>query len=431
MRAMRRLFFLFALPAVLTATEAPVGNVIFLHPDGTSLASWMATRFVDVGPAGKLNWDRLSHVAVYDGRLSDALSSSSNGGATTHAWGVRADHRAFGFVEEEARSLSGFRGSLMLEAKAAGRAVGIVQTGAHYEPGTAVFLTSSARRAEEAAISAALIASGAEVILGGGEAWFLPEGTVGRHGPGKRTDGRNVVEEARRAGYTVVFSREELLALEPTRGAKVLGLFAHEHTFNDRTEEDLREAGLPLYHAGAPTYAEMLDWTLRVLTQHPQGFFVVAEEEGSDNFANKNNAPGVLEAHRRADEGIGVAQRFLQANPRTLVLVASDSNAGALTVTGHRVDRLPAERTVPATDANGAPVDGRDGTGTPPFLAQPDERGQRLPFWISWGSKDDTSGGVIVRADGMNADRIRGNVDNVELYRVMYLTLFGRDLPRK
>lgn len=428
---MRRLFLLFALPAVLTATEAPVGNVIFLHPDGTSLASWMATRFVNVGPAGKLNWDRLPHVAVYDGRLSDALSASSNGGATTHAWGVRADHRAFGFVEEGARSLSGFRGSLMLEAKAAGRAIGIVQTGAHYEPGTAVFLTSSARRAEEAAISAALIASGAEVILGGGEAWFLPEGTVGRHGPGKRTDGRNIVEEARRAGYTVVFTREELLALEPARGAKVLGLFAQEHTFNDRTEEDLREAGLPLYHAGAPTYAEMLDWTLRVLAQHAQGFFVVAEEEGSDNFANKNNAPGVLEAHRRADEGIGVAQRFLQANPRTLVLVASDSNAGGMTVVGHRADRLPAERPVPATDANGAPVDGRDGTGTPPFLAQPDERGQRLPFWISWGSKDDTSGGVIVRADGMNADRIRGNVDNVELYRVMYLTLFGRDLPRK
>jgi alkaline phosphatase len=404
------------------------GSVIFLHPDGTSLASWMATRFLEVGPAGRLEWDRLPRVAVYDGRLSDALAASSNGGATVHAWGVRAPHLAFGLVGPEARSLSGHAGPLMREAQAAGLAVGLVQTGAHYEPGSAVHLTSAAKRADEAEISAGLLASGAPVLLGAGEAWFRPAGAAGRHGPGKRTDGRDLVAEARSAGYTVLFTRDELLAADPAApGAKFLGLFALDHTFNDRTEEELRAAGLPHYQPQAPSYAEMIAFALRALERAPGGFFLVAEEEGTDNFANKNNAAGTLEAHARADAGIGVARAFLARRPDTLVLVASDSNAGSMTVNGPRAATLDPARPLPERDPNGAPIDGRAGTGTLPFVAKPDEAGRTLPFWIAWGAKDDTAGGVIVRAEGRHADLLPPNVDNIGLYRLMHLTLFGRE----
>lgn len=412
------------------AAAAPTGNVIFLHPDGTSLASWMATRFLEVGPAGELNWDRLPRLAIYDGRLSDALSASSNGGATVHAWGVRAPHVAEGFVDPAARSLSGYPGPLMREAQAAGMAVGLVQTGAHYEPGSSVHLVSTARRAEKEAISAGLVASGAPVLLGGGEAWFLPAGVAGRHGPGQRTDGRNLVEEARAAGYTLLHTREELLAATPDPAAKYLGLFATDHTFNDQTEEDLRAAGLSPYQPQAPTYAEMIDFALRVLAPRPGGFFLVAEEEGTDNFANKNNAAASLAAHARADAGIGVARAFLEREPATLVLVASDSNAGNLTVMSPRAGSFDPAAPLPPRDPNGAPIDGRDGTGTPPFLARPDETGRALAFWVLWGTRDDSSGGVIARADGLNADRLGIRVDNIDLYRLMYLTLFGRELPR-
>lgn len=408
--------------------SVPTGSVIFLHPDGTSLASWMATRFLEVGPAGRLEWDRLSRVAVYDGRLSDALAASSNGGATVHAWGVRAPHRAFGFVDPEARALSGFPGPLMRQAQAAGLAVGLVQTGAHYEPGSAIHLTSAARRADEAEISAGVLASGAPVLLGGGEAWFLPEGSLGRHGPGKRRDGRDLVAEARRAGYTVLFTRDELAAADPAaEGAKYLGLFAHDHTFNDRSEEALRAAGLPPYQPQAPTFAEMVAFALRVLERSPRGFFLVAEEEGTDNFANRNNAAGTLQAHARADAGIGVARAFVARRPDTLVLVASDSNAGGMTVNGPRATTIDPTEPLPDRDGNGAPTDGRDGTATAPFVARPDEAGQAMPFRISWGTREDSAGGVVVRADGLNADRLPPNVDNIGLYRLMHLTLFGRE----
>lgn len=425
----RLLGLLLLVPLGLLAESPRAGSVIFLHPDGTSQTSWMATRFLQVGPAGDLNWDKLPRVALYDGRLNDALSASSNGGATVHAWGVRAPHAAFGFPDPSARSLSGYPGPLMVEAQAAGKAVGLVQTGAHYEPGSAVHLVSASKRAVEAEISAKLVESGAPVLLGGGEAWFLPKGTAGRHGPGKRDDGRNLVEEARQAGYTVLFTRDELLAADPTApGARFLGLFASDHTYNDQTEEDLRAKGLPHYQPQAPSYADMVTFALRVLERAPSGFFLVAEEEGTDNFGNKNNAAGTLEAHARADAAIGVARAFLARRPDTLVLVASDSNAGSMTLTsGKALD--PAKR-VPERDPNGAPADGRDGTGTLPFVAKPDEAGRSLAFWISWGAKDDNSGGVVVRAEGLHADRLGVRVDNIDLYRLMYLTLFGRDLER-
>lgn len=415
----------------LVARAAPVpANVIFVHPDGTSIGSWMATRFVHVGPDGQLNWDRMPHVAVYDGRLGDALSATSNSGATTHAWGVRASSKAFGLTGPGARSLSGHPGTLMQEAATAGRAVGIVQSGAHYEPGTAVFLTSAATREDDAGICAGVLASNAPVLLGGGEAWFLPVGTQGRHGEGKRTDGRNLVAEAGARGYAVVYTRAELQAL-PASTERVLGLFAHDHTFDDRTEEELRAAGKPLYAPDAPTVGEMLEAALLILARDPDGFFVVVEEEGSDNFANHNNAAGTIEAHWRADAALGVAQRFADAHDRTLVLTASDSSAGGMWPFGPARGKLDPEKPVPEREANGAPIDGRDGTATPPFLSAPDRDGIRYPFYVCWPSANDGSGGVVARAYGFNADRLFGNTSNVDLYRLMHFTLFGRELPAR
>jgi alkaline phosphatase len=98
-----------------------------------------------------------------------------------------------------------------------------------------------------------------------------------------------------------------------------------------------------------------------------------------------------------------------------------------MSVNGPRAATLDPAKPLPERDPNGAPIDGRAGTGTLPFVAKADEAGRELPFWISWGAKDDTAGGVIVRAEGRNADLLPANVDNIGLYRLMHRTLFGRE----
>ena len=385
-------------------------------------------RMVLAGPDGEINWDRLPHTAVYRGHAEDVLTPSSNAGATMHAYGVKAPHRAFGTDAEGQRPLapSGQRRSIMQEAQARGIAVGLVNSGSATEPGTAGFVTSVAERDACEEIVSQLVSSGVEVLFGGGEKWFLPAGVEGRHGKGERRDGRNLVQEAEAAGYRVVYTREEMFAL-PDDAGKVLGIFAWEDTFNDETEEVLAEKGLEPYDAAAPTLAEMTEVALRLLGGRQ--FLLVVEEEGTDNFGNCNNATGTLEALRRADEGLGVALDYVEKHPDTLLLTCADSEAGAPDVVGLRGASYEKPLLEEGKDSNGAPVDGAEcrpeGGVAQPFVSAPDRAGKAHEFVVVWATRMDASGGIVARAAGLNADQVRGTFDNTAVYPLFYETLFG------
>jgi alkaline phosphatase len=363
--------------------------------------------------------------------MNDALTASSEAGATVHAYGVRVNAHAYAMHEgQRIRPLGGGEGSLAMQAMARGRWVGLVNSGSVHEPGTAAHVAAVPRRNSRAREDIALqvAESGVRVHLAGGERWYLPRGVQGRFGEGGRSDNRNLIEELRAKGYTVVFTRDELRAL-PADATRVWGIFAHEHTFHDRSEETQRERDLPHYLASAPTVAEMAEAALRILSRTPQGFFLVVEEEGTDNFANSNNASGQLEAGRRADEAIGVFARHVAANPRTLMLTTSDSDAGGMQVIGPGSTdrrRIREGQALPERDENGAPWDGQTGTRGLPFLSAPDRNGNRHPFAITWATRDDVSGGILVRGVGLNSELIRGTMENIDVYRVMYRTVFGQ-----
>jgi alkaline phosphatase len=397
------------------------GSVIFFHPDGMGVNTWGAVRVMTVGPDGRLNWDELPHMAVYTGHMKDRLTSTSHGGATVHAYGVKVLADSYGMDgTEPLTAASGFQGSILQEAKAAGLAVGMVNSGTITEPGSGAFAASYPERYAHEPIALQIFESGAEVILGGGEKYFLPEGVEGVYGPGARKDGRDLVAEAREQGYSVVRTRDELLSL-PDTVTKVLGLFASFHTFNDQPEERLREKGLVAWPEEAPTITEMTKVALDVLSRSGRRFFLVSEEEGSDNMANANNASGELEAGRRADETIGMIRAYIAQNPNTLLLMTSDSDAGGMQVFG---EPFPAD-TAAARASNGAPMDGVEGTNGRLFLAEPDANGVRHSFAIAWAQYHDVSGGILMKAAGLGAEQVHGTMDNTEAYRVMYSVLFG------
>lgn len=375
-----------------------------------------------VGPDGELNWDRLPEVGVYRGHLRDNLTATSNAGATIHAYGVKVPGAAFGsdgVTSNRPQSGSGQAKSLLHEAVEKGLRTGLINSGSIIEPGTAAFVASTASRKEVEEIASQVISSGVDVILGGGEQWLLPAGVEGRHGMGSRKDDRNLINEARAAGYEIVFTAEELAAL-PATTRKVLGVFAEEHTFLAVSPEEQRKNALASYQEHAPDLAAMLRKTLELFGD--EQFFLVVEEEGTDNFGNANNAVGVLEALRRTDAAFGEALDYLAKHPRTLILTAADSEAGNMDVIGIGPSPQALAAALTGRDQNGAPY-GLDLNGHP-FLAQPDQFGQRLGFVISWGTKHDSSGGILVRAAGVGADAVQGTMDNTALYRIMRAVLF-------
>jgi alkaline phosphatase len=414
------------LALLLAAASAPGASVIFLHPDGAGVSHWQAARFRWAGPDAELNWDRLPHVAVYRGHMKDSLTATSNGGATTHAYGIKVPAEAFGTNgtgDSRPAAASGQTGSLMHEAMTRGVKVGLVNSGSIIEPGTACFVASAAKRDDYQQIARQVVESGADVVLSGGEEWFLPEGKAGRHAvSGKRTDGLDLVAAAQAAGYTVVYDAAELKAV-PAGTKKLLGIFAAEDTFNDMGEAEMAALKVPAYKPTAPDLAAMTDAALKILSPGP--FFLVIEEEGSDNFGNANNAYGTLEALRRADKTFGVALTYIAQNPDTLLVTAADSSAGAMDVIG--IDDSPEKLALAKNrrDRNAAPYSlNRDGQ---PFVSKPDRAGETHPFVIAWGTLLDASGGIVVRGAGKNAEKIRGSFDNTRIYSLMRETLFPEE----
>lgn len=411
------------LALLLAASLAPAANVVFLHPDGAGVSHWQAARFLWAGPDGELHWDRLPHVAVYRGHMKDALNATSNGGATTHAYGIKVPSNAFGtdgVTAGRPLSASGKPGSLMHEALSRGVKVGLINSGSIIEPGTACFVASAAKRDDYAGIARQVVESGADVILSGGEEWFLPEGKAGRHAvSGKRTDGLDLVSAARAAGYTVVYDADELKAV-PAGTKKLLGIFAAEDTFNDMGEAEMAALKVPAYLPTAPDLAAMTEAALKILSPGP--FFLVVEEEGSDNFGNANNAYGTLEALRRADKTVGVVLKYIDRNPDTLLVSAADSSAGNMDVIG--IDDTPEKLALAKNrrDRNAAPYSlNREGK---PFVSKPDRNGQTHLFVVNWGTLLDASGGIVVRGAGKNAEKIRGSFDNTKIYTLLRETLF-------
>jgi len=407
-------------------SDRELGNVIFIHPDGTGVAHWQAARFLLVGPDGDLFWDRLPHVAIYRGHPSDCLTASSNAGATMHAYGIKVGFNSFGTGEDGKRpkALSGFDGSIMHEAVAKGLRTGLINSGSVVEPGTSAFVASVASRRDGSAdVTRQVVESGVDVILSGGEEWFLPEGVAGRHtASGKRQDGLNLIERAKELGYQVVFTGEELAAL-PAATERVLGIFSEAHMFNDQPEEVLKEQGAPTFKEGTPTLREMTSEALRFLSGRDTRFFLVVEEEGTDNFGNQMNATGTLDALARADETYGLALEFLEKHPDTLIITAADSSAGGMDVLSFPPERMAKLENV-EKDPSGAHWDrAMDGNW---FLAAPDRAGKRHPFLITWASSSDVSGGIVARAAGMNAKLVQGSFDNTRIYEVMHQTLFGK-----
>ncbi|ABW28072.1 alkaline phosphatase [Acaryochloris marina] len=464
-------------PDDLAPREAPeptadTGNVIFIHPDGTSPSHYAAARFSSLGTDGRLNWDQMSNAGVYLGHIDDRLVSTSNAGAVVHAYGVKPFAGSYGFdapVDEggqEIVALSGQNATIAQEAQAAGKAVGIINSGFIAEPGTGVFLADVDNRGETEAITAEILDQRPDVILGAGETDYLPVGTVGFFGEeGTRTDGRNLIEEAEAAGYEVVFTRDELLEVDTENTDRLLGIFAAEDTYNDFFEDELRRDGFvdengdlilygqPPLNPNPPTVAEMLEVALPILNRDPDGFFLALEEEGTDNFGNDNNAAGTIEAALRADEAIGVALDFVDnIDPNTLVITAADSDAGGLEVddvpiSGFGLDpadpaagftlRTQAELAAFGDDADGTlvQVDDIDGSNDVPGFSTdifeafttgaPDADGDVFDFGVAWATRSDVNGGIVSKTYGLNADLLPATTDNTDIYRVMYQTLFG------
>ncbi|PRD37068.1 UNVERIFIED_CONTAM: Alpi [Trichonephila clavipes] len=151
-----------------------------------------------------------------------------------------------------------------------------------------------------------------DLALGGGRAHFLPETVTDVEGKaGKRTDGRDLTEEAKAMGAQVVFADTDFAALTKGDNAPVLGLFEASHM---KYEAD---------RTGEPSLAEMTAAAIETLSANEEGFYLSIEAGRVDHANHDGNAYRVLTDGKAFADAIAKAVEMTNAED-TLIIVTAD-----------------------------------------------------------------------------------------------------------
>jgi alkaline phosphatase len=309
--------------ATMGATDASSGkakNVILLIGDGMGPSHFGATWFYSNRVLGKelkmvevMNAGRTAYL-VND--TADAIVTESAAAAGQIATGKKMTARALSMAADGKTPVTTIAETL----KSKGVAIGLVTTSGITDATPAAFAAHVPHRSDEASVADQELKFGVDILLGGRKQFFLPEVSAG-----KRKDGRNLLDEARQAGYTVVGDADELKA---AKGSKILGLF----NMGNMTYEIDRASTME------PSLAEMTAKTLDVLSRNPKGFFAMIEGGRIDHAAHRNDAAGTIHDTLAFDEAVGVAREFSRRHPDTLMIVTADHETGGMSLIGHSKD---------------------------------------------------------------------------------------------
>jgi alkaline phosphatase len=393
--------------AVAGGTDRPLPrNVIFMVGDGMAAAHREAARLHLAGLTGRLAMDRLPYAGLMTNSPDDPEDTVTDSAAAASAWatGVATYNGAIS-VDVDGNSLP----VLGAQAKVAGKRTGLVTTAQVTDATPAAFFSTSTDRAAQDDIARQYLEdSHPDVILGGGEDWWLPAGTPGAYPDqpaedpteGSRGTQGNLIEQARRAGYTYV-STPAQLAAAPDRG-RLLGLFSNQEMFQQRPE------GQGDVYSPVVDLATMTRKALDNLERGRNGFFLLVEEEGIDEFAHNNNGTRVLQTMASLDRTVALVRSYIAAHPDTLLIVVGDHECGGLTV-----------EDVSDTDESGTGVSAEDG----PFAVR---GGGAKDFVMDWTTTSHTGVDIPLTAAGPGANRLTGKVPNTYVHEVLEPALTRR-----
>jgi len=320
---------------------------------------------------------------------ADKTVTDSAAAATALATGVKTVNGALA-VDPNGEPLT----TLLEMAQAAGKKTGLVTDERLVDATPAGFACHNADRNDYLNIAVDVIDHGVDVLLGGGEDYFLPTGEPGCFpDDGDRTDGENLIEQAEAKGYETVCSATELDALDLSAVEKLLG------TFGDYEME----------RPYSPTLADMTSAALAVLSGAPDGFFLMVEGGMIDDAAHRNDAVNTLGDVLAFDEAVRVALAYQAEHPDTLVIVTADHATG-----GPTIEDIPQDGDCP----DPSPDDGRECRTSlhedGPF---PSPSGES--FWLDWASSFHTAEDVGVGAIGPRAAALAGYYENTRIFETM------------
>jgi alkaline phosphatase len=452
-------------------------NVILFIGDGMSLAHRVAARVLAKGIAegkafGKLAIDDMPHMALVATAGSDSIITDSANSASAYATGHKSSVNAMGVYAD--RTLDPLDDPKVetitsLVKRRLGMAVGIV-TNTEVEDATpAAMVAHTRRRAEYDRIVEQFFAAKPDVIMGGGRANFLPKSTEGS----KRRDESDFVGQFRDAGYAVASTGAEMTSLaDDPKTTKLVGLFTLGN-MDGALDRKILKGGTVGKFPEQPDLTEEVGAALKVLSRNDAGFFLMVESGMIDKYTHLLDMERAVYDTIMLDNAVKLARDWATAHgDDTLILVLADHThpiglVGTIEDDMASVPNVPMRERVrvyeragfpnyPAADAQGYPprvdvsrrlalfsaslpdhyetfrpkldnpneptVAGKD-AGT--YVAN--ERYKNVPGAVlrfgnlpAMINADVHSGeDVVLTASGPGSERVRGQMDNTEVFRVM------------
>ena len=241
-----------------------------------------------------------SDVGLYFNNTHASIVTDSAGAATQMATGQ------FSLPDYIGQDYSGLDvKNIMEEAKARGLSVGIISDAYVTDATPAGFVAHSRSRGQKYDIARQMIASGTDVILGGGLKYF------------SKGENKKLLKEAKKQGYTIVKNKKQLAN---AKGKKLLGLFTEE-AMPFYIEKDL--------NPNVPTLKDMTEAALRVLSQNEKGFVLMVEAGKIDWALHENDGGASYYEMLTLDETLPVLTAFADKNEDTLIYLNADHETGA------------------------------------------------------------------------------------------------------
>ncbi len=400
--------------------------VVLVIGDGISVELLTAARIYKHGAQGRLALERLPQSAFVRTWSANSMVTDSSSAASALARGIKAVNGRVGIPE------AGKPGpeSILDIARASGWSTGIV-TDDSVVGGTpaSFYVEEDDRKAYPRLAGKALAQLGPrlDLLIGGGSAWFRIEPGFAYAGPDSPVvaETSKALETLRAAGKVRFFDAWEAFVARAKPGADtppVLGTFAPDT--------------LP-YIADGPRTPTLLDLTREaVLELESRGkpYFLMVEAALPDKASHMNEGLRAVNEVLEMDAVIDWLDRTL--SPDSMLLATTDHGTGGLVVNGYLPLRARGNTLFIANPGNGLPIvswatgPGGSKPGEPaqaPIKDAAEVRpGSRQIGSAFTGSAMHTGGDVWLIGRGPGSERVRGFMDNTDIFKLLQSAVTGR-----
>ncbi len=398
----------------------PATSVVIISGDGMGIQQRTAIQYAAYGLEERQPMDALPVAGFLDTIPFRKAVTDSAAGATAWSIGMKTKNGLVGIGPNGETPPT-----LMQIAKDQGKSTGLVNDHDITNATLAAFASPVENRDHKVKIARRTLHRIApDVMMGGNERYWYPEGDEGMipdEVPDEdRSIGRvNLVEEAQDLGYEYAYDRETVDGLT---GPKALALVQDSGIQRWKDLKGYRPRNDPHYVPAA----DLLAKSLELLSQDPDGFFLVAESDDLDSAAHEHDGVNVIRAGKTVNAMVEAVQEFRETHPDVLLIVTADHETGGMTIENkwEKNTNSDGDDPVPYYGDGSRNFAGPNGE-VPPRSGPFTIKGTNREFKVDWTTPEHTGGMVPVTAVGPLAELFAGVHQNTHVFDVVEQALLA------